>query len=70
MFNLYIYSYNIYIINYKTKAKGKMVSYLQPIFLLVIKLRINKRFKIISKFLVEEILFLMSLSFIIKIQQA
>lgn len=54
----------------KLKLKSKQCLVYKPILLLAIKLRINKKFEIMPKFLLKEILFLISLSSIIRTKQA
>lgn len=54
----------------KLKLKAKWYLVYGLVFLLAIKLRINRRFEIELEFLIEEILSLISLSSVIKTGQA
>lgn len=52
----------------KLKLKIKNHFIYKQIFLLFTKPRINKKFEMVSKFLLKKILFLINLSFVIKIE--
>lgn len=68
---IYIYTALIYVLStIKRKLKAKWYFIYGLIFLLAMKPRINEEFRMVPKFLLKEMLFLMSLSSVIKTGQA